>query len=332
MDYKVGIVKVKNRRELKEKVYSVINMIGGIEKVIKRGDIVTVKPNVLCGRQAEFGATVCPEIVEGLVELAYESGASQVFIAEASNMGIDTMWSFDKCGYKNVAKKTGAKLVDLKKDVQVKVKINSKFYDNVELPKTILDSNVVINVPVLKTHNQTGVSVSLKNICVGICTDYVKRKMIHSIGLYQPLPDKLRNKGSRLDYIISEFSAVIPTDLIIVDGFYGLQGIGAPIKGKPAYSKILIAGTNRVAVDAISCLVMGIDPLKIPHIKLSYLNKLGEINANKIEVIGASIEEVKMDFESSIITNLSSIIPDNVELICDNACYSCISNFGYFLV
>ena len=331
MDYKVGIIKVKNRQELKEATSSIVNILGGMEKVIKPGDMVVIKPNVLCGRPAETGATVCPEIVEALVELAYKSKASQVIIAEAANMGIDTMWAFEICGYPTVAKKTGVKLVDLKKDVQVKVKLSGRMHDYIELPKTILDADVVINVPVLKTHNQTKVSISLKNVCVGVCTDNEKRRVIHSIGLFQPLPDELFGKGSGLDYMISDVSAILPTDFVIVDGFYGMQGMGAPIKGEPVGAKILIAGTNRVAVDAISCLAMSIDPYEIPHIKLAYARGLGEIDPQKIEVIGTPVEEIKKKFKSSLITDLSPMLPDNVELICKNACYSCISNFGYFL-
>ena len=56
------------------------------------------------------------------------------------------------------------------------------------------------------------------------------------------------------------------------------------------------------------------------------------MDPKKIEVIGARLEEVRTPFKSSVMTDLSSILPHNMEVLCKNACYSCISNFGYFLL
>jgi len=331
-DNHVAVLKDTNRSNLRSNVKHLLEMLGGMGSFVQKSDKVLIKPNVLCGLKAETGATVCPEILETLVNLSFEAGASKVCIAEASNWGIDSMKAFYHCGYNDIASRTGAELIDLKKESQIRKTINNPVHDSIELPKIIFDVDVVINVPVLKTHNQTIVSISLKNLVVGICSDKEKKNKIHSIGLFQPLSEESVRKGSLLDHMIADISQVLPTQLVVVDGFFGMQGWGAPIQGEPVGAGLLIGGRNRLTVDSISSYLIGIEPKKIPHLVLSYEKGLGEIDLNKIHVVGTPLGVARTSFKSSVITDLSSIIPDNMEVHCENACYSCISNFGYFLI
>jgi uncharacterized protein (DUF362 family) len=298
---------------------------------VREGSCVLVKPNVLCGLKAETGATVCPEIVEEIVFLSFQSGASRVYIAEASNWGIDPIEALRFCGYGQVAERTGAELVNLKTEEQITLKLDHPIHPEIRLPRIIFDSDVVINVPVLKTHNQTGVSVSLKNLAVGVCPDEEKQQKIHSIGLYQPLHEELVRRGSALDRMIVAVSKILPTHLVVVDGFYGMEGWGAPITGKPVGAGLVLAGTDRVAVDAVACHLIGMDPNDVPHIRLASEAGMGKLALADIELLGTPIDEAMTQFESSIITDLHSLLPGNVQVVCENACYSCISNFAYFV-
>jgi uncharacterized protein (DUF362 family) len=331
MHTRVAILREFNRPNLKSNVRKLIESIGGIEAVLRPSGSVLIKPNVLCGLAAETGATVCPEVIEAIVEMCRDSGASKIIIGEASNWGIDTLEAFRVCRYDALAERCGARLLDLKRDRQVEVSIQDAVHHTIELPQTIFEVDVVIDVPVLKTHNQTILSASLKNLAVGTCSDRMKKSRMHSIGLTPPPPEDRRARGSELDHMIASVSKVLPCHLVVVDGFYGMQGYGSPIRGEPANAGILVSGTDRVAVDSICARLIGIDPKKVPHILLSAEAGIGTLRLDAIELVGDSLESAGVKFEGSIIEDVYALAPANVRIINENACYSCVSNLGYFL-
>jgi uncharacterized protein (DUF362 family) len=303
-EFKVAVLKDKNRMNLERNTGELLELLGGTGAFVKKSDTVLIKPNVLCGLKAETGATVCPEIVETLVRLCRDAGASKVYIAEASNWGIDSMEAFYHCGYDDVAKKTGAELIDLKKEEQTGVEINNIAHRTIKLPKLLFDVDTVINVPVLKVHNQTGVSISLKNLAVGICSDNEKKKRIHSIGLFPPPDKKAMKDGSLLDRMIVDVSRALPDHLAVVDGFFGMHGWGSPIKGKPAGAGLLIGGRNPVAVDAVACYLIGQNVSEIPHLVLAGEKGLGEIDVKRIDTLGTPLEKAKTVFRGALVTDL----------------------------
>jgi len=134
-----------------------------------------------------------------------------------------------------------------------------------------------------------------------------------------------------LDYMIASVSKALPCHLVVVDGFYGMQGNGAPLKGEPANAGILVAGTNRVAVDSVCARLIGIDPQKVPHIALSAERGVGALDIDTIELVGDSVESTRVKFKGSIIEDVEALAPANVRIVRGNGCYSCVSNFGYFL-
>jgi uncharacterized protein (DUF362 family) len=331
MHTRVALLRDSNRRNLKENIKKLVGLIGGIQAVVRPSQSVLIKPNVLCGLKAETGATVCPEIVEAIVELSKDAGASRVVIGEASNWGIDTLEAFRACGYDALAARCGAELVDLKRDRQVQVSIDNALHHTIELPQTVLEADVVVDIPVLKTHNQTIVSVSLKNLSVGTCSDRMKKTRMHSIGLTPPPGGQGGIRASSLDHMIASVSKVLPCHLVVVDGFFGMHGYGSPIRGEPANAGILVCGTDRVAVDATSARLIGVTPEQVPHIVLSAQAGIGTLNREDIELVGDSLEAASVPFQGSIIVDIDTLAPANVKVVCKDACYACVSNLGYFL-
>jgi uncharacterized protein (DUF362 family) len=87
-------------------------------------------------------------------------------------------------------------------------------------------------------------------------------------------------------------------NLIVVDGFYGMEGPG-PVSGHPVKMDLIIAGRDVVAVDATACRVMGIDPSEIYHIRRAYEKEFGEMAQHRIQLVGNSMEEVARRFKRS---------------------------------
>ena len=105
--------------------------------------------------------------------------------------------------------------------------------------------------------------------------------MSHFFGLWQSLIN---------------INQIVKPDLIIIDGLWGQEGFG-PISGTPRQMDVLIAGSNPVAVDAVASRVMGLDPAQVPVCFLAYLQGLGPLEADDIEVLGPKLEEVSQPFQ-----------------------------------
>lgn len=328
---KVAIVKRKNKEASKDLVIKAISLLGGIDEIVSPGITVLIKPNVLAAKDASTGATTSPDVVGAVAEICFEAGANKVIVAESSNWGIDTFSAFKACGYFEMAEKTGVELLDLKKDVIIEKDIEGYVLNKVRIPKSILDSDVVINIPVLKTHTMTKVTLSLKNVAVGISTDDDKQKCLHRIGIFNSLPSHMVTKGSFLDYSIADINMISRSDLVIVDGLVGLQGMGSPLLGEPANTNVIIAGFNRVSVDAVCSKIIGYDPSEINHIKLAAEKGLGEMDLSKIKICGEDFTNVILNFKKSFLPEINNQ-NKNIKIVYDGKCQVCQSTLNYILM
>jgi uncharacterized protein (DUF362 family) len=154
---------------------------------------------------------------------------------------------------------------------------NAETLNKITVPKIVVDS-AIINAAKLKTHNETGVSLGMKNM----------------FGL---LPDKLKFKYHlrNISKVIVDINTVLKPRLTIIDGFYALEG-SDPTSGSPVKMDLIIAGKDYIATDATGCRAMGINPKEIYHIRRVYEKGLGEMNEAKIELVGNRLEEVRRKF------------------------------------
>jgi uncharacterized protein (DUF362 family) len=155
------------------------------------------------------------------------------------------------------------------------------------MPKIYVDADVVISVPKLKTNYAVGPSLGLKN------------------GFGAP-PKPLVNDGSRwkwglhnrgIENSIVEINLLRKPDFVVIDGIVAGEGNG-PTDNDSVDARIVFAGTDVMAVDTIASYFMGFNPQKLPHLKLAAENGLGEYWMEHIEVAGADIHEIRMNFAS----------------------------------
>ena len=207
--------------------------VGGISRYISLGASVLIKPNLVGARGWRTGTTTKPAVVEAIAHLAWEAGASDVVIGDGSAVGGDTNQVFQALGYNEAARRCSARLVDLNSDpvdVELPTGVALK---RIPISRTALQADVLINVPVMKTHSQTIVTLSLKNM-KGVVHPLGKRK-IHFSGLEQGIVD---------------LNKALAAHLVVVDGTVGQEGLG-PHAGDPVEMDLIIAGPNRVAVDSV---------------------------------------------------------------------------------
>lgn len=328
---KVVLLKCAGDEEIYAAVKQAVSMLGGIEKYVKPGNKVLIKPNVLCAQDYTTGATTNPLLVKTIADLCLEAGAEQVIVGESSNWGIDSMAALLACDYGRIADGSRIILQDFKKHLFVKKKIKGLVLSEIFVPEAIEKADVVINCPVLKTHTMTKVTIGIKNFSVGISSDADKQCRLHRIGLYPPITEEAEKHGSWLDCAIADINSHVKTTLTVVDGILGLHGMGAPLYGVPVHSKLILAGDDRVAVDAVGSRILGFDAKEVHHIRNSYDYGMGEIELDRIEILGDSLDEFKFEIHQSYNPSLKNI-PSNVHIVngC-KACQACLSTVTYVL-
>ena len=277
----VSIVKVD---DVSTAVEAAVELAGGLP--VHDGDVVVIKPNAKNQSPPGYGIVTDPRVVEALVRLAYQHGARKVKIAEGAAYptgAYNTFAAFDAIGITAIAGRWDVELVDLNSYDSVDVEVPHGFVlDWVRVGRSVRDADVVINVPVLKTHQGTLLSACVKNMGVG-CATREEKKRLHRLGIDEGLVDVY---------------SVLPTRLHLVDGIVAMEGDGPnlpPGTAKPL--GLLLAGTDGVAVDAVCAALMGFNPHDVKHLRLAQQHGLGVMDLQNITINGLTLREVVTPFK-----------------------------------
>lgn len=299
---------------IKKSVKNCIDLIGGLESIISPGDTVLIKPNLLCPSLYTTGATTNPYIVKAVVELCKEVKASKIVIGEGSAVGHNTIEAFEVCGIKNIAEELNCALVDFTKDdYQYVINPIAKKFKRIRIPKSFLEANVVINIPVMKTHDVLNVTLGLKNIKGIIQTSDKKR--FHKWGLAQSLID---------------LNQIALPQLTILDGTIAMEGNG-PVAGNPVGLGLILASKDTVACDRVGCEIMGFNEDEIDYIKQAGKENLGCFDINKISVVGEKIANVKKIFKRTNV-NEEELEKYRITLVSCDACSGCNHTVKNYIV
>jgi uncharacterized protein (DUF362 family) len=314
---KTSRVGVAKGRDVAKAVRQALSSAGGLERLISPDSRVLIKPNLSVALPARSGVTTDPRVVTALIQLVREAGAREVLVGESAVVGFDAGEIFDALKVRSLFEKAGARVVNLDQDQPVEVKVpRGEVLKKVRIWRTAYESDVLISVPKMKTHFQTGVTLSLKNM-KGTVTDESKR-VIHRIGV----PVKKR-EAYGLDQGIVDLNTVISADLAVIDATVSLEGFvpGPRLVGNPVRMDTLIAGFDPVAVDAVGCRVIGLDPRGVRHICLAYERKLGRMLSEEIEVVGRSVESVLCPLRTEIPE--AAEVHENITIIEGMGCSGC---------
>lgn len=302
----VSLVKDK---DIRKRVIESMELLGGMEQFISRGDVVFVKPNLIY--PAPPPLTTHPVVTGTIVELVKEAGAGRIIVGEGGapvpkrTDGFTVKETFKVTGTQEIVEKFGAEVVCLdEEDYVIREVPGGVIYKEVKLYRSIAECDKRIGVPVLKTHYDTDVSLGIKG-WHGVIADAEKFWKFHRDDINQKLVDLAR---------------VIDPVLTVIDGTVGMEGSG-PLGGTNVEMDIVLASADTVAVDTVASLVMGFDPLDVDHIRIGQMQGLGTADKNKIEVKGTAIEEVQRNFKRPAI-KLSAIYPQ-VTAIEGGPCRAC---------
>lgn len=211
-----------------------VRSLGGMDSFVGAGDVVLIKPNASFSVPPGTGANTSPEIASTVARLALEAGASKVILTD-HRINKPGPLTVQINGLREAAEGCGGEFLVLQQESDFEtVDLNqARTLTKVEVAKAYLESDVLINLPVLKHHDATGSSVGLKGL-MGLVYD---RTVFHREGL---------------DATIADLSLGIRPNLTIVDATKTLMTNGPRGPGEVIEMGKVVAGVDPVAVDVAS--------------------------------------------------------------------------------
>ena len=294
-----------NREAVIREVMETLDALEPAPQMIKGGSKVVIKPNLTADTNLwREGIVTSPYTVEGIIRYVQQAKPAEIIIAEATACGLDNKKAFRENGYEEVAFRTGARIVDLYDEEFIPVRVRKGMAARqIKVAKRVLDADFLINVPTMKTHVATGVSLCLKNL-KGVLPEAEKRRS-HFLGV---------NK------FVTDLNSVVKANLCVIDATVAMEGDG-PMQGTPVHLGLVLAGIDAVATDLIATRVMGLDPWQFKCFNYAKKQKIGVWNDADIALTGLPLDKVRREFRTA-----SATLPDipGITLIDGGACSGCL--------
>ncbi len=302
---KVSVVRNEGKpsdEQVYQMVKKAVDHLGGIKSVVRKGDKVALKPNVVTGELSGPGVTTDKRVVEALIRLSRDAGASKILIVEGAGYFTETSKALELSGYMELAKKYDAEIVDVDKRPVVEITVpDALLIEKVKVSEAFMEADVRINVPVMKTHDQLKVTLGVKNL-KGVLPKYMKRNF-HKTGVV---------KG------ILDLNKAVHVDLTVLDAIVAMEGLG-PSFGPKVELDTIIASKDVYALDRIASKIMGFDAEELDY--LVEADAAGIIDlAEPVEVVGEPLTSYTYKFERP---PTGTDFAEGVTVITDGACSAC---------
>ena len=282
----VAIVRYENPLESVQKA---VELSHGLDHLPANAKVF-IKPNIVFWTTSvpipKWGVMTTSRVIEDMVVLLKERGIDDIAIGEG--MAIRNpkdkeapAHAFETLGYNVLKKRYGVQTVNVFERPFEEVDLGDDVTLNFNTD--ILQSDFVVDLPVLKTHNQTKVSLGLKNLKGMIDVD--SRKKCHSA---DPKKD--------LNYMIARLANKMPPMFVLLDGIYTNER-GPSFDGRIRRSNILVASSDILSADLVGAKVLGFDPSDVPHLIHAAKDRGRPLDFSDLEVVGESIDDVASSHE-----------------------------------
>jgi uncharacterized protein (DUF362 family) len=238
-----------------------VEALGGMRSFVKEGDKVLIKPNICGGNPKILGSFSSFEVVEELVKMVREVNAVP-FVADA-----DMIWTqfepvAEEQGWMEWADRVNVPLVNLSKTKKVYFNFGNETATRiVPVSQELVNADVIISVPTMKTHLLTSITMGMKN-------------------MYGTFPQRNKAKYHRfgIEEVIFDVNRAFTPNLTVIDGTVGGEAWG-PLSCIPVYAQTVIASNDVVAADAVACQLIGYDPFDIVHLRRAHEEGLGDASS-----------------------------------------------------
>lgn len=270
----------------KGSVSQAIDMCNGFQS-LKTSSRVLIKPNLVGwdnkGPYPLFGVLTTSKVLEEIIICLKERGLKNIAIGEASitckDIGSSTEAIFNHLGYRIWKEKYGVELVDFNKEKMKEIDLDGH---KINITAWLDECDFLIDVPVLKTHGTTVVSLGMKNL-KGLMNKKSKSYFHHGKNI--------------IDHLIVLLTEHVKPSLTIIDGLYALER--GPLHTGRAYRKdVLLASEDTYGIDAVGAAILGYDVSEVPHLKEYASRHQRTTDLSDIHVVGnLMINDVRQRLE-----------------------------------
>lgn len=288
-----------------------------------QGKKILLKPNAGRIGQPESGLCTNPEVLRGLIRFFKDREAGEIFVGDGALTGINVWEAFEASGIAAVCKEEGATLVNLDDCEPIDKAIpEGVMVNKLRFCSLVFEADIVVSVPVIKTHMYTGVTLSIKNMKG--CLLKKEKMILHRID--KPCPDE--SKGRGLDWGIADMASVLLPDYAVIDGTVCMEGFG-PSAGTPISLDLVAASKDAISADYIGVRLMGMSWDAIAHLNL-VRERCGAASVEEIKVDPHDFMKYSKEFIPADLTTLPNIYP-NIGLIEKGTCSACSAAVMMFL-
>jgi len=307
----------KDFNTVKNMIVKSLKLIGVTDSFFKGVNNVIIKPNLVEVPYKTAGGSVLtdPRILEALVSILKDYGINQVLVGEGKSVNLKHINSgarkaFEQSGLAEVVRRAGGEIIAWDEEPFISVDVpEGELLDKINIPKSILEADLFINVPKLKTHGQTEVTFGIKSMQ----------------GVYS-VDDKVKFHNESFPWKMVDILRIAKPHLTIVDGLICGEGYG-PIYTSPVDMGLIVSSEDVVSIDAVCSAIIGIDPIEVPITRLAHTEGIGVGDLSNIEIKGKSIKDVRKYFKRSGIWNPIGY-SNKVKIFAGGACRFGLAQIG----
>ena len=258
-------------------VEEALRHLGGLERFVKPGQTVLIKPNLTIFRLARDGATTDPRLVAALARLARAAGASAVQVGECSSCGQVTRNIMRATGMERAAREAGAEPVYFDEVEQVEVGVpRGKLIERLPVPRPLLEADVVIACPKLKTHFLDPITGAIK-LWVGAARQDTMHRL-HRDDVHETVADLM---------------SVTRPDLVVMDAIWAGEGNG-PVAVSGRFAGCVLASDDPVALDVVAGDLAGFDGAALRFPRAAAERGIGIAARERIDVVGVALDAARV--------------------------------------
>jgi len=253
--------------------------LGGMSAFVKPGDKVLIKPNLLAGKSPEKAVTTHPEIVRAVIRLVQNAGG-KVSVGDSPGIGSAENVA-RKSGILAVAEETGCRFVPFTTSVTIHPQKGT--FHQFEVARDILEADVIINLPKLKTHQMMGLTCGVKNMFGAV------------VGLRKPrLHLQAGTDKAFFALMLLELCEALAPTLTIVDAVIGMEGEG-PGSGDPVQIGALLAGSHPLAIDTVATELVGMQASQVWTLQQAINTGRPYTRIQQLELCGTPLQSLKIN-------------------------------------
>jgi uncharacterized protein (DUF362 family)/Pyruvate/2-oxoacid:ferredoxin oxidoreductase delta subunit len=254
-----------------------IELLGGLDRFVRPGERILLKPNMLAGDDPSRAVTTHPSVLGACVRLFREAGARVCF---GDSPGLENpVRAVKRSGLLEAGLTEGADFIEFAPGEPLGTPPGS-LVPSFPIAQAIHESDGIINLPKMKTHQLTRITGAVKNL---FGTIPGKRKALYHLQFQDVV---------RFSTLLVELNLLLRPRLHVMDGIVAMEGNG-PRSGDPCPMGVLILSDDPVAVDATFCRLVAMDPSFVPTTLVGAQRGLGRYGDSEIDLVGDQVEALR---------------------------------------